>query len=211
MEQNKNKAKNGDKDNGEKETSNVEERNLGVSLGAGAAVSKPERQSKKRRRMEKEEDTGEDWFVDIQTSLELKDHSYKLASQARFLLDRLLETVTMMRIEKKTMTLKQLEVFEQIRKEMVTVVDNLVFNQMILSGRLMERAIESKGATGVEPMFTEQRESVPVTEASEKEVERRKLKEKRKAKKNEKKKNRKNKKMNGKLGDKQPSKFTQAK
>jgi hypothetical protein len=46
--------------------------------------------------------------------------------------------VVTMRINKERMTVKNAEAFDDWRKDMVRIMDDLVYNQMIVSGRLME-------------------------------------------------------------------------
>jgi hypothetical protein len=49
--------------------------------------------------------------------------------------------VVTMRINKERMMVKNAEAFDDWRKEMVRIMDDLVFNQMIVSGCLMERTL----------------------------------------------------------------------
>jgi len=97
---------------------------------------------KANKRMRDEEGEGVDRFTygvgSIMDTIELRDYTCTLGRRGREQADKLSALVTAMRVDKSTMTKPREEAFRKIRTDLMNVVDELVYAQMMMQGRLLE-------------------------------------------------------------------------
>jgi len=97
---------------------------------------------KPNKRMMDDEGEGVDRFTygvgSIMDTIELRDYTCTLERRGREQADKLSALVTAMRVDKSTMTKPREEAFRKIRTDLMNVVDELVYAQMMMQGRLLE-------------------------------------------------------------------------